>query len=144
MTKKILIVDDSKVIGLTTKRSLEEISPDYSLLYVDSGEMCLNLLKYNKFDLILLDIEMPDMNGWQVFKKLRENKKWKTIPVVFLTSREDDFSRAFGKIIGNAYLEKGIGAQELKEKIENILKNPIDIDETKEKIIQDALKQVVS
>lgn len=142
MTKKILIVDDSKVIGLTTMKSLEEISPEHSFLYVDSGQMCLDLLKYNLFDLILLDIEMPDMSGWQVFKKLRENEKWKSIPVVFLTSREDEFSKAFGKIIGNAYLEKGIGAQELKQKLENILKNPIKIDETREKIIQDALKQV--
>jgi len=143
MMKKIMIVDDSKVVGLTTKNSLEEIDPDYSVIYVDCGEKCLDLLQYNSFDLILLDIEMPEMSGWQVFKAIRENKKIKNTPIVFLTGRQDDFSRAFGKIIANAYIEKGIGVQALKEKIESIFNNPITIDETKEKIITDALEKLI-
>ena len=141
--KKIMIVDDSKVVGLATKNSLEEIDPNYSVLYVDRGKKCLDLLEYNSFDLILLDIEMPEMNGWQVFKSIRENKKLKDMPIVFLTGREDDCSRAFGKIIANAYIEKGIGIKALKEKIESIFENPIHIDETKEKIIFDALQKLI-
>ena len=138
--KKIMIVDDSKVIGVTTKNSLEEISPDYSILYVDSGETCLNILKHNSFDLILLDIEMPNMNGWQVFKKIRENNKWNSIPVVFLTGLEDNFSKAMGKLLGNAFLEKGLGTKELKEKIEYVMANPIQMDESKQKIIEKTLQ----
>lgn len=141
--KNILIVDDSKFIGLTTKKSLEEISPDYSILYVDSGQTCLDVLKYNSFDVVLLDIEMPGMNGWQVYKRLREDKKLKTIPVVFYTSREDSFSKGFGKILGNAYLEKGIGMKDLKNRIDFIMKNPVKIDEVKEKLIEDTLKEIM-
>jgi CheY-like chemotaxis protein len=141
--KKILIVDDSKFSGMTTKRSLEELSPDYSILYVDSGETCLDLLKYNSFDVVLLDIEMPNMNGWQVYKKLRENDKLKSIPVVFHTSREDNFSRSLGKILGNAYLQKGIGMKELKDRIDFIIKNPVRIDETKEKLIEETLNKLM-
>jgi DNA-binding response OmpR family regulator len=141
--KKILIVDDSKFSGMTTKRSLEELSPDYSILYVDSGETCLDLLKYNSFDVVLLDIEMPNTNGWQVYKKLRENDKLKSIPVVFHTSREDNFSRSLGKILGNAYLQKGIGMKELKDRIDFIIKNPVRIDETKEKLIEETLNKLM-
>jgi len=141
--RRILIVDDSKVMGLTTKKSLEEISPEYSILYVDSGEKCLDLLKYNPFDLILLDIEMPGMTGWHVLKKLREDKKLKSIPVAFLTGREDDFSRALGKLVGNAYIEKGISIHELKEKIEYIFKNPAKIDESKEKLIENVIQKAI-
>lgn len=128
---------------MTTKRSLEELSPDYSILYVDSGETCLDLLKYNSFDVVLLDIEMPNMNGWQVYKKLRENDKLKNIPVVFHTSREDNFSRSLGKILGNAYLQKGIGMKELKDRIDFIIKNPVRIDETKEKLIEETLNKLM-
>lgn len=140
--KNILIVDDSKFIGLTTKKSLEEISPNYSILYVDSGQTCLDVLKYNSFDVILLDIEMPGMNGWQVYKRLRENDNLRSIPVVFYTSREDSFSKGFGKILGNAYLEKGIGMRDLKNRIDLIIKNPVKIDEMKEKLIEDVLKKI--
>lgn len=141
--KKILIVDDSKFIGLTTKRSLEELEPNYSILYVDSGQTCLDILKYNSFDIMLLDIEMPGMNGWQVYKRLRENKKMKSIPVVFYTSKEDNFSKSFGRILGNAYLEKGIGMKELKDRIDFIIKNPVKIDESKEKIIEESLDKLI-
>lgn len=142
--KNILIVDDSKFIGMTTKRSLEELAPNYSILYVDSGQTCLDILKYNSFDIILLDIEMPDMNGWQVYKKLRENEKMKSIPVVFYTSKEDNFSKSFGRILGNAYLEKGIGMKELKDRIDFIIKNPVKIDESKEKLIEESLDKLIN
>ena len=141
--KNILIVDDSKFIGLTTKKSLEELSPDYSILYVDSGQTCLDVLKYNSFVVILLDIEMPGMNGWQVYKRLREDDNLKSTPVVFYTSREDSFSKGFGKILGNAYLEKGIGMKDLKNRIDLIIKNPVKIDEMKEKLIEDTLKKIM-
>lgn len=141
--KNILIVDDSKFIGMTTKRSLEELAPNYSILYVDSGQTCLDILKYNSFDIILLDIEMPGMNGWQVYKKLRENEKMKSIPVVFYTSKEDNFSKSFGRILGNAYLEKGIGMKELKDRIDFIIKNPVKIDESKEKLIEESLDKLI-
>ena len=109
---------------------------------MDSGQTCLDVLKYNSFDVILLDIEMPGMNGWQVYKRLRENDNLRSIPVVFYTSREDSFSKGFGKILGNAYLEKGIGMRDLKNRIDLIIKNPVKIDEMKEKLIEDALKKI--
>ena len=140
--KHVLIVDDSKFIGMTTKKSLEELSPDYSILFVDSGETCLDVLKYNTFDVIILDIEMPGMNGWQVYKKMRENDNLKSIPVVFYTSKEDSFSKSFGKILGNAYLEKGMGMKDLKDRIDFIIKNPVKLDELKEKMIEDTLKKI--
>ena len=143
MMKKILIVDDSKTIGVTTKNSLEEIDPNYWVLYVDRGKKCLDLLEHNSFDLILLDIEMPEMNGWQVFKAIRENDKIKNTPIVFLSGIQDNFSKALGKIIANAFIEKGIGIQALKEKIESILENPIQIDESKEKIISETLEKLI-
>jgi two-component system alkaline phosphatase synthesis response regulator PhoP len=139
-----MIVDDSKLIGITTMNNLEEISPEYAIIYVDSGELCLNVLEHNKFDLVLLDIEMPTMNGWQVFKNMKQNEKLKSVPVAFLTSREDDYSKALGKLLGDAYLEKGLEVKELKGRIEALLNNPVTMDESKAKVIENVLNQKIS
>jgi DNA-binding response OmpR family regulator len=89
---------------------------------VESGEKCLELLKNNQIpDLILLDIMMPEMNGWEVARKLRENSEWRKIPIIFLTATEDETSKITGTIIGKYYIEKPFEITNLKEKIDKAL-----------------------
>jgi DNA-binding response OmpR family regulator len=71
--------------------------------------------------LILLDIMMPGMSGWEVFKSLRENPSWEKIPVVFLTARTDNIAKNAGSFLGNDYIEKPFKLPELKERIDKIL-----------------------
>ncbi len=65
---------------------------------------------------------MPDMNGWEVFDKLRANQSWKNIPVIFITARSDGLAANAGAMIAEDYIEKPIEIKELKTRIDNVLK----------------------
>ena len=123
MTKKIMVVDDDPGIIFTVKRGMEGFDKDYEITTASGGKECLELLKNNLIpDLILLDILMPDISGWEVYKKLKNNDMWKNIPVVFLTARTDRISREAGGFLGDDYIEKPFKLPELKDRIDKILK----------------------
>lgn len=81
--KSILVVDDSALILRKIKQLLEN---NYKILLANSGAKALELLENSAVDLILLDYDMPDMDGREVFERIISNEKTKEIPVVFLTS----------------------------------------------------------
>lgn len=86
MNGKILIVDDiAKNIQMAMNILKDE---GYKMFYAKSGEMALKLISEQNFDLILLDIMMPDMNGFEVCDKLKSNEKTKNIPVIFLSGKD--------------------------------------------------------
>ena len=119
-----MLVDDEKDQIFCIKTGFEELfGKEYSIIPAESGEQCFKLLENNVIpDIILLDIMMPNMNGWEVFDKLQANKLWKDIPVVFLTARSDGFAEHAGGLIADDYIEKPIDMKELKIRIENVLK----------------------
>ena len=121
MTKKILIVDDESDVALSVELTLE--SEDYEILHVDSGKKCIELMENKQYtpDLILLDIMMPIMNGWELFDKIKENSLWEKIPVVFLTARVDYTAEKAGKFLGDDYIEKPYDPQDLKKRIKLVL-----------------------
>jgi DNA-binding response OmpR family regulator len=123
--KKIMIVDDEKDQIFSVKTGFETAYPDkYEIIGAESGKKCFELLEKNIIpDLILLDIMMPKMDGWEVFDKLHANQKYNKIPVIFLTARSDTFATDAGKMIADDYIEKPIEIEELKDRIENVLKN---------------------
>jgi DNA-binding response OmpR family regulator len=83
---KILIVDDvAKNIQMAMNILKNE---GYKMFYAKSGEMALKLVDEHDFDLILLDIMMPDINGFEVCKKLKSNNKTKKIPIIFLSGKD--------------------------------------------------------
>ncbi|MCX6666577.1 MAG: response regulator [Euryarchaeota archaeon] len=141
--KKIMSVDDDPDQTFTVKQRLERLG-DYQVIPIDGGKKCLEWLQNKGLpDLILLDVMMPEMNGWEVFKAIRQNQNWKKIPIVFLTARTDAFSKGFGKILGDAYIEKPFDMNDLKEKIERILATPYEISDTKAKIIEDMIEKAI-
>ena len=121
--KKIMFVDDEQDQIFTIKTGFEQEFPkEYEIIEVESGKKCFELLEKNvKPDLILLDIMMPDMDGWEVFDKLRANQSWKNIPVIFLTARSDGLAANAGAMIADDYIEKPIDIKELKTRIDNVL-----------------------
>ena len=126
MMKKIMIVDDNPDCLLSVKEILENKDGDYKVICVSSGIRCLKSLQNNEIpDLILLDIMMPKMSGWETLKNLQENPLWKNIPVVFLTARTDDIAENAGKFLATDYIEKPFDMDDLKRKIDNILKSSI-------------------
>lgn len=84
--RKILIVDDNKLNLVIAENVLKDT---YAVSTATSGEEAFKLIENAIYDLILLDIIMPKMDGFEVFEKLKENEKAKDIPVIFLTADDD-------------------------------------------------------
>jgi len=87
MEKIIFIVDDNDANLVMASSALED---EYKVLTMPSAQKMFWLLEKKQADLILLDIEMPDMTGLEAIVKLKENPRWKDIPVIFLTGRSDE------------------------------------------------------
>lgn len=84
--KHILIVDDNKTNLTSAKLVLNDI---YKVTPVISGAQALKFLENNTADLILLDINMPEMDGFEVMEKIKANESWAAIPIIFLTADND-------------------------------------------------------
>lgn len=108
----ILIVDDEPdlldFIGLA-------LEPEgFDTLVARSGVEALALLESQPVDLILADVAMPDMNGYQLYERVRQNPNWGAIPFIFLTGREMDSDIRYGKELGvDDYLTKPIAVADL-------------------------------
>ena len=117
--KKIILVDDIKS-NLDQGRAI--LDPYYQVYPATSAEALFRYL--NKFapDLILLDIEMPEMNGYEALKKLKADKCHSDIPVIFLTAKNDERSEREGFELGATdYMTKPFSAPLLLKRIENQL-----------------------
>ena len=118
MKKKIMIVDDNLDVLSMVKKGIERLTDEYELIGVDSGEKCFELLNKNHTpDLILLDIMMPETNGWDVLARLRSEKSWEKIPVIFLTAKTDDFSKGFGILTSAGFITKPFKLDDLNNRI---------------------------
>jgi len=118
--KKVMIVDDDPDVLQTVRQILEKNG--YKVYSFDNGFDCFKLLDEGvKPSLIILDIMMPLMSGWQIHKKLGENPKWKGIPVVFLTGRSTETAIDMCNKYGVHHIKKPFDIKDLKERIENIL-----------------------
>jgi CheY-like chemotaxis protein len=120
--KKIIVVDDETDQLFTIKTVLEDFSDQYEVKTADSGRKCLELLEENFIpDLIILDLLMPEMNGWQLHNILRKKSQWQNIPIIFLTAVDDKTSEITGKNIAEDFIAKPIDVQDFKMRIEKIL-----------------------
>jgi CheY-like chemotaxis protein len=122
MVKTIVIVDDESSVCYTVKHGLESLDPEINVVSISSGAECLEWLQQHEIpDLILLDIMMPEMSGWETFDKIQENLSWKSIPVVFLTARTDRIAKNAGSFLAADYVEKPFKIPELKQRIDKVL-----------------------
>ena len=75
----------------------------------------------NNPDLILLDIMMPDVSGWDVAAKIKENPKWSSIPIVFLTAKGDTMSIGMGGMASEDYIVKPFDVKDLIVRVNKVL-----------------------
>ncbi|MDQ8038457.1 MAG: response regulator [Pedobacter sp.] len=116
MMQSILIVDD-KSENLVALESLLE-QPDLQLLKADNGNDALKLLLRNEVALVLLDVQMPGMNGFEVAELMRRNKKTQSIPIIFVTANGDKRQLFRGYEVGAVdYLAKPIDREVLTSKV---------------------------
>ena len=121
--RKIMVVDDDPDQISTVKYVLESFDTKFEVVGANDGTQCLKLLKDKPIpDLILLDIMMPEMNGWEVYNQIKKNSLWKDIPVIFLTARTDRIAKNAGSFLGDDYIEKPFNSKDLLKRIYDILK----------------------
>lgn len=113
--KKIVAVDDS---GIILKMLAKLLGEKYDLHAFSSGRRALLFLKTKKPDLVILDIDMPEINGYEMLKMIREKEELKQIPVIFLTSNGDK-NHVVKAVAGGAndYVVKPIDEEVLMDKV---------------------------
>jgi two-component system, OmpR family, response regulator VicR len=118
MDNKILVVDDERLIVKGIKFSLEQDGMKVSAAY--DGEEALNLVKEQKFDLIVLDVMLPKLSGLEVCQQIREFSK---IPIIMVTAKGDDMDKIMGLEYGaDDYITKPFNILELKARIKAIIR----------------------
>lgn len=120
MSKHILVVDDDAMNVRMAEFILKQ--QQYQVLKANSGMECLEVLKNQQVDLVLLDIEMPGMNGMQTLERIREEEKLLEIPVMFLTASTELEDMENAQRLGAAgYVKKPFLPQELLDRVEKAL-----------------------
>jgi DNA-binding response OmpR family regulator len=116
-----LVIDDGKDVCGTIKEGLERMG-GYKVISAQNGRDGFRAAKNSKPDLVLLDVDMPSMNGFEVLEQLKEDAKTYPIPVVMLTGQKDDiFKVAAARLYSEDYITKPVSLSVLKGRIDSIL-----------------------
>jgi putative two-component system response regulator len=116
---KILIIDDEIV---SSKALAMQLEADYEISLNHDGRNIAELIRQNRPDLILLDIMLPEVSGYDICEALRVSKETEDIPVIFLTGLEDSFNEQIGLDMGAVdYVIKPISPEILKTRILNVI-----------------------
>ena len=118
MAYKILVVDDEKLIVKGIKFSLEQDGMDIDVAY--DGEEALELIKKNDYDLAVLDVMLPKMDGLQVCREVRE---FSQMPIIMVTAKGEDMDKILGLEYGaDDYMTNPFNILELKARIKAVLR----------------------
>src|SRR5436190_11121945 len=132
---RVLIVDDAKA---NLDILVEGLKSDHKLSLALHGEMALQIAERTPPDLVLLDIVMPGMDGYEVCRRLREMPATAEVPIMFLSSLEEVQNKTKGFEVGaNDYLTKPFEMLEVKARVRSLLKAKAYADAVKEKIAYD-------
>jgi len=121
-TKKqvLCIEDDQEMIDLI---SLILARKGFEVIGARSGAFGLEIIQNNKPDLILLDLMMPEMDGWEVYQQIKSDEATQNIPVIVVTAKAQSIDRVLGLHIAKVddYISKPFSPQELLDSIESVL-----------------------
>lgn len=134
LKEKILVIEDDKHISKLVKYNLEKAGYDSTV--VEDGEEALDILSKQGVDLIILDIMLPEMDGFEVCRLIKQNPKLKNIPIIMLTAKGEEVDRIVGLELGaDDYVVKPFSPRELVLRIKAILKRG-KIEESPKDIIE--------
>ena len=118
MAKKVLVVDDEKLIVKGIRYSLEQDSMVVEVAY--DGRQALEMAQANTYDVILLDVMLPEINGFEVCQMIRE---FSDVPIIMLTAKGDDMDKILGLEYGaDDYITKPFNILEVKARIKAIMR----------------------
>ena len=138
MAKKVLVVDDEKLIVKGIRFSLEQDGMEVDCAY--DGQEALDLATSNHYDMILLDVMLPKLDGFEVCQNIRE---FSTVPIVMLTAKGDDMDKILGLEYGaDDYITKPFNILEVKARIKAIMRRAslgqsVRTEHSEENVIED-------
>ncbi|OFI05443.1 alkaline phosphatase synthesis transcriptional regulatory protein PhoP [Clostridium acetireducens DSM 10703] len=119
--QKILIVDDEEHIQELIKFNLE--NNGYNVLCVDNGISALDTVKSQKPDLVLLDLMLPGMDGYEVCREIRKDIYISTTPIIMITAKSEEFDKVLGLELGaDDYITKPFSIREMLARIKAVLR----------------------
>ncbi|NOZ77145.1 MAG: response regulator [Euryarchaeota archaeon] len=122
---KIMVVDDEPDVVKLVRSALKD--EGYEIIEVSSGKECLRLLETETPDLILLDVMMPEMDGWEVCRRIKDNPETSSITVAMLTvkSQDEDKITSLEDAKADWHIKKPIRVDGLRQTVRWLLENPM-------------------
>ena len=118
--RAVLVVDDSLPVRQALEMKLTMM--DYQVQLATNGQQALDLINQNNYDSVFLDVVMPGVDGYEVCKRIKRDKKTKHIPVIMLTSKSSPFDKVKGKLAGcDSYLTKPVEHEEFQKVVSGYL-----------------------
>ncbi|HLX61595.1 MAG TPA: response regulator [Planctomycetota bacterium] len=138
----ILVVDDDEINREIVSAPL--LPEGYRVLQAENGEQALRIVNEQRVDLVLMDVVMPGMDGFEVCRRIKEDARKLTLPVVFITALHDRNSRVSGKAVGgDDFLTKPVDPIELTARVRNLLrmKAYYDLKERQAELLEEELER---
>lgn len=125
LTQRVLVVDDDKDIVRLVKSYLEQAG--FSVLTAYDGESALHVMRRDKPDLAVLDLMMPQRDGWDVTRVVRSDSALAKIPIIMLTARVEDTDKILGLELGaDDYVTKPFNPREVVARVRSVLRRAQD------------------
>jgi two-component system chemotaxis response regulator CheY len=119
---RILIVEDSPTMRSLLIAALDELSEPAKIVEVENGFEALRLLPRGAWDLIITDINMPDINGLELVSFVKSNEAYRSVPLIIVSTEGSERDRSKGLELGaNAYIVKPFEPQDLRDLVEDLL-----------------------
>ncbi len=122
MSKKVLVVDDSTMMRMVVKEAIEDLN-DVETVEATNGYEAFKSLPQHSFDMIILDLNMPEINGWEVLRFVKSHQFYKHIPIIIISTDHKDADVRTGLALGaNKYFTKPFEMEQLKETVSELLR----------------------
>jgi DNA-binding response OmpR family regulator len=121
MPQRILVVDDDPAIVKVVRGYLEQAG--YAVLTATDGERALQILRHDRPDLVVLDVMLPNRDGWEITRSIRADAALAATPIILLTARVDDTDKIVGLEMGaDDYITKPFNAREVVARVRALLR----------------------
>jgi CheY-like chemotaxis protein len=121
MDARILVVDDNTDIVESLKAALKSCEPSLDVMGLSDSANAIESIRGFKPDLVVLDIMMPGLTGWDIASTMKDDLDLRDIPIVYLTAKTDDLSRQMSELSCEEYVTKPFETEDLIGKIRGIL-----------------------
>jgi len=119
--QRVLVVDDDKAIVRVMRGYLEQAG--FEVLYAYDGETAVYALRHDKPDLLLLDLMLPDKDGWDITRFIRSDRRLADMPIIMITARVEDTDKIIGLELGaDDYITKPFNAREVVARVRALLR----------------------